>query len=70
MACEDAISGLEARVEQRYDELKKLRGVVSKMVKDAPKESTPAPGEPEHSTPEKVPLPPETSHLAKRFRVF
>jgi hypothetical protein len=69
MACEDAINALDARVDQRYDELKRLRGVVSRRLRDE-KEAQDDPHEPIEPTRDIPALPPaSTAHLSRRFKV-
>lgn len=68
MACRDAYDALEARVDKHYDELKQVRGAVSRMKRDVlPPEDAP---EPTNDRPDIVPPPPtqSTAHLARRFR--
>lgn len=70
MACEDAIAALDSRVDLRYDELKRLRGVVSRRLRDdkAP-EDDPGPANGDEPSPL---LPPvsshSTAHLSRRFK--
>jgi len=74
MALEDALEGLETRVEQRYQELKALRGVVNARIRrqeDAP--ATPGDAIDEAADLEGLPRRPSqpapSAHLSRRFRV-
>lgn len=72
MACEDAINALDARVDQRYQELVALRGVVSRRLR-AQKEAEDAP---ETTNDESTPVYPSpapvqaTAHLSRRFKAI
>jgi hypothetical protein len=75
MACEDAVAALTARVDARYDELIKLRGVVSRMKRELLEEKEPEdpPSGPNGTQPD-IPHGPRpaqpTSELSRRFRSF
>lgn len=70
MALRDALDGLEARVDQHYDQLKSVRGMISrslrreKPVEDAPDEAIEE--QPDTRVP---PRALSTAHLSRRFRV-
>jgi hypothetical protein len=72
MACEDSLVALEARIDQRYDELRVLRGVVSRMKhqEKAAQEADDDPIPPEAGLPAHPATVPSTAHLARRFKVF
>jgi len=69
MATRDACDGLEARVDQVYDELKQLRGKVNAL-KRHEKVADDAPGDENGNepSPQYPPRRTTSAHLARRFR--
>lgn len=73
MACEDAVEALDRRVNARYDELKALRGVVSRELRRLKEQEEQevdeqAPDDKLGGYMPPKPAPASTEHLARRFR--